>query len=368
MLRAHSEASRRGRYRSHRRGRRLFRLAMEALEPRTLLSNVAWTGSGDGTTWTDAANWSNDAVPGASDDVTIDLSYGQPVELTSGAQSVSGLTMSGGTLQVTGSGVSLSVTGTTTVAGANLEAQGGGGALALPKLTSYSSDGTRFQADGAGSVLDVSGLTAFSQSGGWVIDATNGGEVNLSGLTNLTAPDGVTINDTGGGKLLDPKLSTLSGANIALDGTDTQAASAWTSFTAGTLTVTGGSYSLPGLTDVDDSNLHAQSGGTLALPGLKSYACGGYTFQADGSDSVLDVSALTTVTQTGGWVIDATNGGEVNLSGLTNLTAPTASRSPIPAAASSSIPNCPLSAAPTSRSTAPIPRRQAHGQASPPVL
>ena len=35
---------------------------------------------------------------------------------------------------------------------------------------------------------------------------------------------------------------------------------------------------------------------------------------------MLDVSALTTVTQQGGWTINANNGGEIKLSGLTSLT------------------------------------------------
>ena len=43
-------------------------------------------------------------------------------------------------------------------------------------------------------------------------------------------------------------------------------------------------------------------------------------FQADDAGSVLDVSALTNLTQQGPWDIDATNGGTLNLGGLTSLT------------------------------------------------
>src|SRR5262245_7238986 len=46
---------------------------IEQLEDRTLLSAVAWDGgAGDGL-WTSADNWSGDSVPGANDDVTIDV-------------------------------------------------------------------------------------------------------------------------------------------------------------------------------------------------------------------------------------------------------------------------------------------------------
>ncbi len=192
-----------------------------------------------------------------------------------------------------------------------------GGSLALPGLTNYSSYGT-FQADGAGSVLDVSDLTALTQQGYWNIDATNGGEVKLTGMTSLTSTHGINITDTGGSTLLND-LTSLTSVSVTLDGTDTQVANSWTQFIDGDLYVTGGVYSLPGLTDVDTTSLHISNGGSLALPGLTSYASYG-TFQADGAGSVLDVSELTTLTQQGYWNIDATNGGEVILLGMTSLT------------------------------------------------
>ncbi|HBE70295.1 MAG TPA: hypothetical protein DDW52_19275, partial [Planctomycetaceae bacterium] len=65
--------------------RRRFRA--ELLESRNLLAAVAWDGGGDGTSFGDADNWSNDQVPGISDDVTIGNVDNTPfeVQLTSGA-------------------------------------------------------------------------------------------------------------------------------------------------------------------------------------------------------------------------------------------------------------------------------------------
>ncbi len=221
-----------------------------------------------------------------------------------------------GTLTVTGTTITLP--GLADVDGSSLYAKSGG-TLALPGLTSYSSNGSTFQADGALSVLDLSALTTLTQQSSWSIVATKGGEIKLTGVTQLNGPDGITLTDTEGSKVLDGNLTNLSGVNATLDGTDSQVASSWTSFTNGTLTVTGTAITLPGLTDVDGSSLYAKSGGGLALPGLTSYSSNGTTFQADGTLSVLDVSALTTLTQQNPWSIAATNGGEIKLTGMTSL-------------------------------------------------
>ncbi|HVA45955.1 MAG TPA: hypothetical protein VNH11_06170 [Pirellulales bacterium] len=245
--------------------------------------------------------------------------------------------LTAGSLTVDGnsSGSGDNLPGLTDVDDSTLEALSGG-QLALPNLISYDSNSTTFVADGRNSVLDVSALTSFTQTGPWTIEATNGGTVKLGGLTGLASTKGIFIDDTGGSALADGKLTTLSGVSVQLDGTDANVAASWTSFTAGSLTIYGNSsgsgYILPGLTDVDDSNLYVQAGGQLALPNLTSYDSNGTTFQAGGSRtnvnflivtivaSLLDVSALTGVRQTGPWNIEATDSGRLKLGGLTSLT------------------------------------------------
>ena len=75
---------------------------------------------------------------------------------------------------------------------------------------------------------------------------------------------------------------------------------------SGTLSMTGGSLVASGIgtsltasgtTTIAAAYLIAQGGATLSLPGLTNYSSNGAYFQATGANSVLDVSALTTVTQ-----------------------------------------------------------------------
>src|SRR5438034_1123617 len=51
--------------------RKIHKPACEALERRRLLAAVNWDGGGDGVTWNDPINWSNNSLPGASDDVSL---------------------------------------------------------------------------------------------------------------------------------------------------------------------------------------------------------------------------------------------------------------------------------------------------------
>ena len=53
----------------------------EALEGRVMLTAVSWDGGGDGANWSDAINWSGNALPGTDDDVTIDIAGNAVVTL-----------------------------------------------------------------------------------------------------------------------------------------------------------------------------------------------------------------------------------------------------------------------------------------------
>jgi hypothetical protein len=138
------------------------RALFEALEQRLLLSGdplaaAHWDGGGDGVTWQDARNWSADLLPTADHAVVID-GLGPAISFSASGVSVAslvsarGLSVSGGSLQVTGpatlggvllTGGSLVLDGAATTV-ANLDIRGG-------------------QLSGSGT---VSATSSFLQSGG----------------------------------------------------------------------------------------------------------------------------------------------------------------------------------------------------------
>jgi RHS repeat-associated protein len=311
---------------------------------------VSWINPNGGN-WDVGANWSTGTTPGAGDVAVIDTTAaatvtvrsgdgiqvqavttggndtlaitGGSLTVTAGNSTLSGsLSMTGGTLIASGSTVELTANGSTTASGILVDAQAGA-TLSLPQLTSFVANlGGGFHADGTGSVLDVSALTTVTQGDprGWCYtQATNGGTLKLTGLASLGCGSDY-LYDTGKSTLLDGNLTTLNGVGATLDGTDKQVANSWKTFTNGGLAVTGGSYTLPGLTDADGSGLSVGNRGSLALPGLTRYAVKNASFTADGA-GVLDVSALSTVTGQGVWDIEA-DGGTVKLTGLTGPTVP----------------------------------------------
>src|SRR5262249_36967151 len=81
-----------------------------------------WTGAGDGVNWSDAGNWSNNALPTVADDVVIDKPGAFTVELAGATTRVHSLTLgnaliSSPTLSLTGGGDRLLVTGSITLNG-----------------------------------------------------------------------------------------------------------------------------------------------------------------------------------------------------------------------------------------------------------
>ena len=124
-----------------------------------------------------------------------------------------------------------------------------------------------------------------------------------------------TLSITGGALTVTAGDSTLSGS---------------LSMTGGSLTASGSGVNLTAsTTTVSAASLYAEEGATLSLPRMASYASDNNTFfQADGANSVLDVSALTNVTVAAGHFLanKATDGGTLNLGGLTSLTVASGSR------------------------------------------
>jgi hypothetical protein len=63
----------------------------ERLEDRRLLAAVSWDAGGDGVNWSDPNNWSNNLVPGGSDDVTINIVGSPTIVINAAAPTINSL-------------------------------------------------------------------------------------------------------------------------------------------------------------------------------------------------------------------------------------------------------------------------------------
>ena len=229
------------------------------------------------------------------------------------------LTFSGGAnytelLQATGTGSRLSlpaltkVTGDTSAYSSLVQVQAlSGGDVELPKLTTITGGPVQLESDGSGSTLNINVLTSIQG---------NAGQQYYSGL-----------QATNHGTVTDAALTTLQKANLTLDGTGTISLGQIATFTVATVSLSGGTANLSGLTDADNSSFFVSGGGKLTLSSLVNYAGAvnvTATWQATGAGSLLSLTKLTTITEdTGSYSsrtqIQALSGGDVELPKLTTI-------------------------------------------------
>ena len=156
-------------------------------------AQVTWTGSGDGTSWNDAANWSSGIVPGPAADVVLDNSSvpaSYDVTLPSGALSVSVSSIT--IIPSTGTNISLLIPATNTATTA-LQLTATGDALTLNDGANFiNASAANVEIDGnliiqQDASMDVSagaGNPLTSIKGNIVIDAAAVGVVTESGTGN----------------------------------------------------------------------------------------------------------------------------------------------------------------------------------------
>ena len=81
---------------------------------------------------------------------------------------------------------------------------------------------------------------------------------SFQGQSNVSAYS--SLQDTNGGIMLDASLASLSDTNVTLDGTGTITTAQITSYTGGTLTLSGGTASFTNLTNADGSSFLVSGG------------------------------------------------------------------------------------------------------------
>jgi hypothetical protein len=174
---------------------------IEWMEPRLLMSGgVSWTGAGGDNNWDDPSNWSTGAVPGPTQDVTINTSA-SIVHSSAVSDSIKSLTstapleISGGTLSIASTS---SLSGPLTIDGGTLTSAGNisvGGLLTLGSGaitgsgTVDASGGISVNPDGA--AFDVAGNIALDSAATFAVGlngaapGTGYGQLNVDGTVNL---------------------------------------------------------------------------------------------------------------------------------------------------------------------------------------
>ena len=123
-----------------------------------------------------------------------------------------------------------------------------GGTVNLSGLTTINEPnaGVQFTADGSGSQLNLSALTSFTEDGG---------------NSTFEVTNGATVHDEQPDHLQRSPNHPRRYGQIAT--------SQWTTLTSSSLTITGGAYTLPSLTDITLTSLQLSGGATLSLPALR---------------------------------------------------------------------------------------------------
>jgi hypothetical protein len=211
---------------TRRRGvRRGFRPEVERLEDWTLLSTVAWTNPSGGD-WDSPCNWSNGAMPTASDDVVINMSGITVTHSGSAADAVNSLTISASDATLDLSNGSLAMSATSSIAG-NLTMSGGTLSTASTLTVTGAMSWTGGTISGGGTLAAQGGI-AISGNGPTLDNSTldNSGMATWSGGTIIANHGAVFNNEPGasfdaqsdanfgwGGTGAVPTFNNLAGAN-----------------------------------------------------------------------------------------------------------------------------------------------------------
>ncbi len=227
-----------------------------------------------------------------------------------------------------GAGGSISTLQFTNITGASLYASGGA-ILSLPNVVNYQPPAVCetifWQANGAGSQLNfpaltnVTGNTACSQL---TVQALNGGVVSLSQV-KADLGGTMTVQSDGTGSKVDLSLLATNAGTLSFEASSGGTIPVPKLSTSGNLSLTlgaGGSISTAQFTNINEASLSASGGVVLSFPNVVSYQppdfCEDIIWQANGAGSEINLSGLTNVTGTtvcGQLLVQAIDGGTVLL-------------------------------------------------------
>ena len=292
--------------------------------------------------------------------------------VTAGSSQISGaLTLESGTgLEADGAGTTLTASGPTVADDANFNVSAGA-VVALPNLGNYTKNcfGANWTVTGAGSVLNLPGLTNFNsavctfptiqaQAGGRLLapklatltasplnfnaDGANS-LIDFSGLTNCTANPStyvISFEASAGGSILMPQMSGGPLISVTLNAggviPTAQLAQLYqlTLFSPANcnaltnvmqLSVNGATNSFLSLSNFYDGSISVLNGASVTLPALQTFSknCNGANWTIDGSNSVLNLPALTNIlgAPCGYPVIQATSGGQLLATNVVSIAA-----------------------------------------------
>ncbi len=227
----------------------------------------------------------------------------------------------GGFWTVSGAGSILSMPALTNITGQIcnypvIQASSGGQIL-LSNLTTVLAGPLGFQADGAGSIVDLSRLTNCNGQNGYLVtfEASSGGDLKIP---NLTGGSYLSLTLNPGGVVPTAQLQMLNSLNVY---------SVTNNFNAMTnlinLVVSNVAMSFPALSNFDDGTVALTGGAVVTFPQVRNYNknCNGANWSATGAGTVLSFPVLTNLTGQACTfpVIQAEAGGQVLLTNLANV-------------------------------------------------
>ena len=215
----------------------------------------------------------------------------------------------------------------TNIDGASLYVNGGA-VLSLPGVVSYHSGCANiiWQASGAGSVLELLALTSLQAPTCLEtlnIRGLNGGQVNVNrALTIQAGPGYVSVQANGSNSVVNLSALSANESALSLEAGGGGSVLAPSLAESGNMSLTvnaGGFISAAQFTNIDGASFYVSGGAVLSLPGVASYqaGCANIIWQASGPGSVLELMELTSLqepTCIDNLNIQGLNGGQVILS------------------------------------------------------